>query len=178
VKWPFRRNKKDDVPAEIQEYYQAERRERAGIAWVVGLATLLITLAVVLGLFYGGRWLYRTVVDGDRTPPTTQTETPGEPAPQDQPGDSPDGTESTDGENPATPPQSETPGDQDGQQGGSGSTDTGSPDTDRPTSPQTGGPGASGLPDSGPGEVLGIFAVTSLAAAAAHHFIQSRRFER
>lgn len=179
MKVPFRRNKKDDVPEEIQEYYQAERRERAGVAWLVALATLLITLAVVLGLFYGGRWVYRKIADGDRTPPTTQTETKeGEQAPQDQPDGSQEG-----GEQPATPPQPESPENQDGQDSeddrlpGGDESEVGTQEGGQQT-PAEGGSGAAALPDSGPGEVLGMFAIVSLAGALTHHLVLSRRFER
>lgn len=66
--WPFkRRNKQDqsDVPPEIQDYYQSERRERTGIAWLLALATLAVTVVLAIILFFGGRWLYRTFFGND-----------------------------------------------------------------------------------------------------------------
>ncbi|MBP7767429.1 hypothetical protein KA068_02825 [Candidatus Saccharibacteria bacterium] len=59
----FSRNKatQTTLPAELSEYYQAERRERKGLAWLLTLFTLLVTAALVVALFLGGRWLYRKV---------------------------------------------------------------------------------------------------------------------
>jgi len=73
--WPFNRNKQDDngnVPAEVKQYYQAERRERVGLAWLLAAGTLIVTVLVVLGLFFGGRWIYRQVTDDK--PASTATE--------------------------------------------------------------------------------------------------------
>ncbi len=80
--WPFNRKKNtEEVPAEVQEYYQAERRERTGIAWLLAVVTLVATLAIAAGLFYGGRWVYRQIAgNGDEPAVTepTETETPEE----------------------------------------------------------------------------------------------------
>ncbi len=71
--WPFKRNKKQEtVPAEVQEYYQAEKRERVGIAWALAFITLAVTIAVVLGLFFGGRALYHHF---HKAKPTTTEQT-------------------------------------------------------------------------------------------------------
>lgn len=61
----FNRGKQDNsqLPQEVKEYYQSERRERTGFAWLLGLGTLLATIAVAALLFLGGRWVYRTVFD-------------------------------------------------------------------------------------------------------------------
>lgn len=66
--WPFNRKKNDnqDLPPEVQDYYQAERREKVGVAGLLALGTLLVTILVAIGLFFGGRWVYRTVFDKDR----------------------------------------------------------------------------------------------------------------
>ena len=60
--WPFKRSKKNPtapVAPEVQAYYQAEKRERVGIAWLIAFVSLIISVAVVAGLFFGGRWAYR-----------------------------------------------------------------------------------------------------------------------
>ncbi|MDZ7744429.1 MAG: hypothetical protein U5K77_01565 [Candidatus Saccharibacteria bacterium] len=70
---PFRRTKQDQqpLPDEAQEYYQAQRREKTGMAWLLAVVTLLATLLIALGIFLGGRWAYRAVFDNDTT---TETE--------------------------------------------------------------------------------------------------------
>lgn len=57
----FRRNKVDEtgMPVEVDQYYQAENTGRGPLTWLLALVTVLITVLVVLALFYGGRWAYR-----------------------------------------------------------------------------------------------------------------------
>lgn len=71
---PFRRKQSttDEVPTEIKQYYTSEQRDRAGATWLVGAAVFLITVLLVLGLFYGGRALYRAITD-DANQTTEQT---------------------------------------------------------------------------------------------------------
>ncbi len=65
----FNRRKKQVVdpslPPEVQAYSQAERRERMGIAWLVGIVSLVVSLVLITGLFFGGRWVYRKVAHKD-----------------------------------------------------------------------------------------------------------------
>jgi uncharacterized protein HemX len=71
--WPFSRKKTDqEVPQEIQEYYQAERRVRAGMAWLLAGVTLVVTLLLATGLFFGGRWAYRAIFNNDEEQTTQQ----------------------------------------------------------------------------------------------------------
>lgn len=53
----------------INDYYVQEQRRRVGVAWLLGFATLVLTIILALALFYGGRWAYRTVFDNDDTQP-------------------------------------------------------------------------------------------------------------
>lgn len=74
----FRRNRTDQagMPTEVQDYYKAEGRERTGMAWLLALATLLVTVLVVLGLFFGGRWVFRKLKNNDKPAPVAvQTDT-------------------------------------------------------------------------------------------------------
>lgn len=72
AKWPFRRKKLADkkVPAEVQEYYDAERRQHSGIAWLIAFLSLLLTVLVAAGLFFGGRWVYRKLAHNSPKAPT------------------------------------------------------------------------------------------------------------
>lgn len=72
--WFNRRNQNTDVlPEEVREYYQTERRERTGMAWLLAIGTLVATFIIAAGLFFGGRWAYRTAFhhDGNKTASNT-----------------------------------------------------------------------------------------------------------
>lgn len=158
MRWPFRRNKDTaTVPQEIQEYYQSERRERTGVAWLLALGTLLATIAMAILLFFAGRWIYRTVVNRDDN--TNQT---AEQAVQDQP-------EST------APEENKTAPAPDSSNGTSSAPAAGSPPSPTPTPSTT--TTNNGLPNTGPGDIVGVFAVTTIAGAIAHRFIYSRRLD-
>lgn len=64
-----RRTPADSVlPPEIQAYAVAEQRERRGMAWIVGILSLLTTLLILAVLFVGGRWVYRKISQQDDRP--------------------------------------------------------------------------------------------------------------
>jgi cytoskeletal protein RodZ len=71
----FKRKKKDSVlPEEVRDYYTAEKRDRKGMAWLLAVATLIVTFLIAAALFFGGRWVYRTVFDNKEKNTTTQEE--------------------------------------------------------------------------------------------------------
>lgn len=139
--WPFNRKKKQDsdLPKEVQDYYQAEKRERVGVAGLLALATLVITVVLAMGLFFGGRWVYRTVFEKDETPTSEVAEQ--EPGEQEETGTS---STSTDNDNDETPAPAPTP------------TPTPSP---APSTPSPTGTTSDDLPNTGPAQ-------TSLVALA------------
>lgn len=65
---------RQSLPDEIGEYYQSERRERAGLSWLLTLFTLLLTAGLVVLIFLGGRWAYHKIGGNSKTPVAT-TET-------------------------------------------------------------------------------------------------------
>lgn len=54
-----------EVPEEIQDYYETERRERTGVAWLLAFGTLIATILVASGIFFAGRWAYREIAGTD-----------------------------------------------------------------------------------------------------------------
>lgn len=75
--WPFNRRKKQtttNLPPEVQQYYQSENRGRMGMAWLIAFLSLLVSVAIVVGLFFGGRWVYRQIA-GTNDTNATQSET-------------------------------------------------------------------------------------------------------
>ncbi len=171
MKLPFRREKNvDTVPEEIQEYYQSERRERTGIAWLLALGALLVTIVLAILLFFGGRWIYRTVFDKDDSsdnPQTAQEEgsQAGTPGSGDQtPSSQTPGQSSTSSTNTDTTPPTTTPTPTGA---GSGSDVAGSQTTTVPA--------AGDLPDTGAGDIVAVFAATTLAAASGHYVLSRRQ---
>lgn len=73
-----RKNNKTTI-AELEEYYanQNQRKTRTGAAWLMALLSLLITIAVIVALFFAGRWIYRTVTNNDADSPTTTSDQSG-----------------------------------------------------------------------------------------------------
>lgn len=62
----LRRNRQQSVlPDEVQQYYQAEQKQRRGRAFLLALGALLVTVLVAAALFIGGRALY-SQIRGDK----------------------------------------------------------------------------------------------------------------
>lgn len=69
------RNKsnKDILPEEVEEYYQSEHRERRGVAILLGIFTLVVTLAVAALIFFGTRAIYRSISGSDKSSNTSDS---------------------------------------------------------------------------------------------------------
>ena len=61
----FRRRKNQTI-SELEDYY-ANRNNRTGMAWLMAFISLLITVAVSAAIFFGGRWVYRSLTADDNT---------------------------------------------------------------------------------------------------------------
>jgi cytoskeletal protein RodZ len=62
----FNRKKQNSaVLPEIEKYYDAEKRDRAGLAWLLAIVSIVCVVAVLIGLFFGGRWIYRKAAHSD-----------------------------------------------------------------------------------------------------------------
>ena len=153
----FNRRKNQTV-AELEEYY-ATKKTRSGKAWIMAIASLLLTILVVSVLFFGGRWVYRSLTDN--TPEVTITTT---------------GT--TDNEsnvNDFGESESEAETDENfpsvvSDQAASTTTPSGSgPSTTAPSTPGIGGD----LPDTGAGEVLIVAPFIAMVAG----YLISRKYQ-
>ncbi len=165
--WPFRRKQTEDkkVPEEVQEYYQAEKRERVGLAWILSIVTLAATMLIVLGLFFGGRWTYRKLTHKNKPVATVQkpqsvpsTTNSGNTSPNNS-GSSNSTNNSTAPSTPATPaPNTAT------QPTANGSSTT-----------NAGGKSSSATPNTGPGSTATFFVI---AAALGFGFNELRLHRR
>lgn len=67
----FGRKKQSSVlPDEVSWYYESQRRERIGVAILLGIVALVVTLLIGAALFFGGRYVYRQFFADDKTAPT------------------------------------------------------------------------------------------------------------
>jgi hypothetical protein len=75
MKFPSLRKNTDDVtlPREVQAYYEAEKRDRRGVAGLLAVGTLVVTILLAAGLFFGGRWAYQKIRNDDKKKPTVAT---------------------------------------------------------------------------------------------------------
>jgi hypothetical protein len=183
--WPFRsRKNKSPIPNEVQEYYQAERRERVGVAWLLAIATLVTTVLLAFGLYVGGRWVYRKVTNKQDKPTTTQgTKT------QTKPG--------TDGQKPQTTTPSSnkggsTPSNQPSSQNNDGATGNnvvsdGNDDDEQPSTPTaatnstpkpTNSSTNTSLTNTGPGDTAAVFLGVSAVSGSAHYLYHRRKTRR
>lgn len=173
----FRRNTDEDtveipaVPEEVQTYYQEEKRERKWLAWLLALGTLLATVLITLGLFYGGRYVYRKLRPADKPVAVNVQEEaskPGDNKSEDnKSNETPAATPSTpsqaaSGANPSSSPQAAT----------SPTSQTSSTNTTQSNS-DAGKVSGTTLPDTGSGDILAIFAVTSVVAYLIHRRFQT-----
>lgn len=153
----FNRNKTNQagMAPEVSDYYQAEGRDRAWVAWLLAITTLLVTIFVVFGVFYGGRWAFRKIKDNDKLAPiAVQTD-------KDKSSDQ----ASTD----SAPTTSEPTTTATGSSSNAPATNNNSTATDSATATK------SDLPDTGPGDTLAIFvAVSALAYVAHRKFLATR----
>jgi cytoskeletal protein RodZ len=141
-------NKQSVLPDEVSQYYQSQRRERTGVALMLGVVALIVTLLIGAALFFGGRFVYRQFAGNDNNK-TAQTGSNGtEGADKNKTGE--DKTPASTG---TSQPTSPSPSSSEGQTGGSPTpapspapTPAPTPQTtpstgDNPTLPHTGDPG-------------------------------------
>lgn len=170
VNWPWKRNKSkvpDNVPPEIQEYYQAEKRERVGVAWALALATLIVTVLLALGLFYGGRWAYRAIFDNDENPAVVQ---------QDDTNQQPGGNNGDEGdtsseETPTTEQPATLPG-EDANDTNNQAEDSAGEEPEAPATTPTAG---QDIPETGPGDMTALFIAVSAISYVLHRLVSNYR---
>lgn len=92
----FKRKPKVVLPEEVSSYYQSERRERVGVAVIIGIAALIATLLIAAGLFYGGRYAYRQIKGSDTSTTSQQQAGDQEVSPEDVAGQRPEANDNND----------------------------------------------------------------------------------
>lgn len=65
---PFWKKHDKTTIAELEEYYAAQEKNRQSPrAWFMAILSLLITVGIIAGLFFAGRWLFRTITSNSDT---------------------------------------------------------------------------------------------------------------
>lgn len=155
--WKFSRKPKTfegapPMPPELNEYYQAEKRQQTAVTWLLGFATLAVTIAIAFGLFLSARWIVQKVRNNpSKSPETTQQQGSG----NDQDGEATGAT--------GTTPTNVAAG------SGTGRVDAGG----AATAPRTSVPNST-LPSTGPTETLVVFFVATLAGTFAYRLTAKR----
>jgi hypothetical protein len=150
----YNRKKNNSVLPEVDEYYQAERRDNGLLAWLLALISVAVVVAILVGLYFGGRWIVDTLKSDDTN--TTSENIVGQ------------GNDVTvDGK-----PNESTTVDS--------STDSNQGRVDAPvatnTPPATTPPATEGnLPNTGPASVASIFIVVSIIAGSGHYIVSRKR---
>jgi cytoskeletal protein RodZ len=165
------------MPPEVQQYYKSERRERTGVAWLLAIATLLITVAIILAIFLGGRWVYRKIRDRNTTTTTQTAETPKTTESGSTNSGANNGTTNQPSGNSSS--SSSTPtnnGAATSNPNSSNSTNTGA-SSGSTTSGGVVGPTAAttSIPNTGPGDTIAIFFAVSLFGYLVHRYVLANK---
>lgn len=173
----FRRNRVEEETTTLPEpsVYDTPPNERPWMAWILSFVTLLVTVLVVIGLFYGGRWLYRKATHKPAKVATTQNQ------PESTPEESKDTTSDSDQSNDTSSSDANSSSSSNNSsstpQTGTSSTSTSTPSTSSGsnTSSTAAGKGSSSnLPNTGPGDMVSIFVAISLLGYLTHRYLVAK----
>ena len=172
--WPFKRRKKsstNSIPTEVKDYYDSEHRERVGLAWLIAFMSLVLTVAVIVGMFFGGRWAYRKIAGNDNK---AVTAVPATNPPKLIPGPSQNTnkTQTKSTSTPKTPSTTSTP------KSSSATNSNSSAGRSALVPPPTSNPrriSVTKLTNTGPGNLLAIFAATTIAGMLIHQSYTRRK---
>lgn len=172
-----RRNNQPTVPEEIQEYYQTSQKQNPGMAWLLAIGTLIVTIVLALMIFFAGRWVWRQVFGNDSgtTDQTAQVDQRDSEENQSDDQDSENQPEDEADDNRDESENSGSQNNQDDDNQGPARTD----DQEQPTTlpsgeegtvnaPINGDGGRDSTPETGPGDTLAIFVGASALGYLLH----------
>lgn len=135
---------------EVERYYDAERRERSGMAWILALVSVAGVALLLIGLFFGGRYLYRKVTNDKKPAITAQVQ--------------------------STPDEKENSSNQKGTSSTSTTTPsvTATPAVTPPTPPTSSQTQSGTLANTGPESLIPIFLVTTIAGTLVYQAKQRK----
>ena len=161
--WPFKRkvqtfNEVPAMPPELNHYYQAEKRQRSVMTWLLGFATLAVTIAVAFLLFFSARFLIGKIRGGRVNAPVATQGTDSSTVTQNptQPGS--DSTTTSTATASSTAPTTTT----------TGTTTAAEPGGHTSSTSTT-------LPNTGPGQTAAVFLVAAATGTLAYRLTARRR---
>lgn len=143
-----------EAPEIVPDYYQAAQPKQTSRNILLWSGAAVLAVLLVIGLFFGGRTIYRSFHDQKTATTTTAPKTNSVPATPKTP-TAPKSNNSTTTPTPSTIPTTNAPS------ATSGNTATGNSNV--PTSNSTTSPSA--LTDTGPGSTIALFVLASLVGA-------------
>jgi len=158
--WNRDKNKKAVLP-ELEWYYDGERKDKSRTAWLLALVTILGAVLLLLGLFFGGRYVYRQINKDDKKPAATQNEGEGEEKPAQTPEDEPEDSDVI--PIPNNEGRQETPAPAPAPTPAPKPTPKPAPQTPAPATPQP-------LTNTGPESVIPVFVVTVVAGTVLYSY--------
>lgn len=177
----FKRKKTEtkNVPPEVKQYYQSEHRERVGLAWLIAFLSLILTIVVVAGLFFGGRWVYRKITHKDNTQGTSQggsnnpAPAPSSPAPS-TPNDLQPAAPSQNDNSSSNNSSSNNSSNSNSNSSNNSSSSSSSSQSSTSQNSQSSGQ----ITDTGPGNTVLTFVAVSVVAGLSHSILQRRKLSR
>lgn len=171
----FNRTKKDSVLPEIDKYYEGERRDRAGLAWVLALVSVIAVTLVVIGLFLAGRWVYQALTNDSEDVAVVENTDQGTAPSFDGGSSATEGSSNEAAPSDESSPETSAPAPEESSQD-TESENEGRVDaparTDVPSTPVT---GDDPLPRTGPANVVAMFAGVSTIAGGAHYALTRKK---
>lgn len=164
----FNRKKADTTTLpEVEKYYVAEKRERMGLAWLLVVVSIACIALLLIGAYFGGRWVYRKASHTDKTQGVVATVNSGREigASKDKTTKSPETTKTpaTPQTPVATPKPEPTPTPK--------TIPTPAPSTSAPVVPAN---NSTKLANTGPENTIAVFIISVVSFTALHSFISAR----
>ncbi len=168
----FRRKKTDSVLPEVDKYYEGERRDRAGLAWLLALISVVIVALIIIGVFLAGRWVYRQATkDNANDVAISDVDVPS----FDGATDGQNGDDKNEEEKRAEEERKTEEARRAEEEAARGRVDA-PVRTDTPSVPATGDNAP--LPNTGPANLVGVFAGVTTLAGGIHYVVERRRSTR
>lgn len=172
-----KKNQNQSVLPELDKYYEGERKERTGLAWVLAIFSVLIVATFIILLFLAGRWAYRELTTSNDSEDVTVSET--------QEGDKElptfDGSSNDQAvDEEGSSPESQADNREEQSEDRTREETEGSVDaparTETPSDPSAGyqpipSTGDSPLPNTGPADTLAVFIVATLLAGGFYRLV-------